>query len=548
MKLKGFGISNYRSFDEEGIILEDLKKINIIIGKNNCGKSNILRFLHTLNSNIKDLRNFPNDIQNQHRRNGNLAQFKIKFSGNDLVFRNQDLHRDRNWDPSIILKKNWILSFGFQSQKISLPKDFENLKSYHLLAFQNKYSNASEGQLKDAIIDTWSNKIKSIIKVEFSDLIYIPHLRVIQEGHSFGDSNSSINGSNIISKMFAMQNPEIGQEKSREKFNLIQNFVRELINNPELKIEIPHTQKEIVLTIDGVRQPLDAFGTGIHQLVILCSALVIHENSIVCIEEPEIHLHPELQRKFLNFLHKTKNTYFITTHSNTFLNSNNNTSIYHVKNDGLKSTIQLATRNDTTFSILNDLGYKSSDILQTNGVIWVEGPSDRTYLLQWIKILKPELIEGIHFSIMFYGGRLLSHLSFEKEKVISDLIPLLKLNQNAFVLMDRDGFTSNAKLTLTKQRVKAEIGERNYWVTKGREIENYLTEKSLQCWLKLDSVTIDENIKLEDLIPKSAKIKYNTSKSTYAKQIVQHITKDDLEILDPKIKLNQLIKTIKSWN
>ncbi|WP_282127025.1 ATP-dependent nuclease [Marinifilum flexuosum] len=548
MKLKGFGISNYRSFDEEGIMLEGLKKINIIIGKNNCGKSNILRFLHTLNSNINDLRNFPNDIQNQHRRNGTPSKIIIKLKGSELIVQQDNLRRFRDWNYNVFLNKSWNLYYDFLSQVVNLPEDFANLSNNQLISFQGKYSSAPTEDLKKAVIENWSNKIKSIIKLEFRDLIYIPHLRVIQEGHSFGDSNSSINGSNIISKMFAMQNPEIGQEKSRDKFNLIQNFVRELINKPKLKIEIPHTQKEIVLTIDGVRQPLDAFGTGIHQLVILCSTLVIHENSIVCIEEPEIHLHPELQRKFLNFLHKTKNTYFITTHSNTFLNSNNNTSIYHVKNDGLKSTIQLATRNETTFSILNDLGYKSSDILQTNGVIWVEGPSDRTYLLQWLKILTPELMEGIHFSVMFYGGKLLSHLSFEKEKVISDLIPLLKLNQNAFVLMDRDGFTSKAKLTQTKQRVKAEIGERNYWVTKGREIENYLTEKSLRDWLNLDSITIDENTKLEDLVPKSAKIKYNTSKSTYAKQIAEHITIDDLEILDLKTKLNQLIKTITSWN
>ncbi len=31
-------------------------------------------------------------------------------------------------------------------------------------------------------------------------------------------------------------------------------------------------------------------------------------------------------------------------------------------------------------SILSDIGFKASDILQANGVIWVEGPSDRIYI------------------------------------------------------------------------------------------------------------------------------------------------------------------------
>ena len=49
MKIQGFGIKNYRSFNEKGVTLDKLKKINVIIGKNNCGKSNVLRFLQTLN-------------------------------------------------------------------------------------------------------------------------------------------------------------------------------------------------------------------------------------------------------------------------------------------------------------------------------------------------------------------------------------------------------------------------------------------------------------------------------------------------------------------
>ena len=44
MILDGFGISGYRSFGEEMVYINDLSKVNIFIGKNNSGKSNILRF------------------------------------------------------------------------------------------------------------------------------------------------------------------------------------------------------------------------------------------------------------------------------------------------------------------------------------------------------------------------------------------------------------------------------------------------------------------------------------------------------------------------
>src|SRR5687768_14914616 len=46
--IHSIGISNFRSFDGEGVILDGLGKINVLIGKNNCGKSNVLRFLRRL--------------------------------------------------------------------------------------------------------------------------------------------------------------------------------------------------------------------------------------------------------------------------------------------------------------------------------------------------------------------------------------------------------------------------------------------------------------------------------------------------------------------
>jgi hypothetical protein len=48
--------------------------------------------------------------------------------------------------------------------------------------------------------------------------------------------------------------------------------------------------------------------------------------------------------------------------------------------------------------------------------IWVEGPTDRIYLQQWIKLPRSNLEEGVDYSIMFYGGRLLSHLTPDDEE------------------------------------------------------------------------------------------------------------------------------------
>ena len=70
--------------------------------------------------------------------------------------------------------------------------------------------------------------------------------------------------------------------------------------------------------------------------------------------------------------------------------------------------------------ICNDLGYKASDLLQTNSIIWVEGPSDRIYINFWLNEIDDSLVEGVHYSIMFYGGRLFSHLTADDYDDIED--------------------------------------------------------------------------------------------------------------------------------
>jgi hypothetical protein len=42
--IDGISISGYRSFGAAGARIADLSRINVFIGKNNCGKSNVLRF------------------------------------------------------------------------------------------------------------------------------------------------------------------------------------------------------------------------------------------------------------------------------------------------------------------------------------------------------------------------------------------------------------------------------------------------------------------------------------------------------------------------
>lgn len=166
--------------------------------------------------------------------------------------------------------------------------------------------------------------------------------------------------------------------------------------------------------------------------------------------------------------------FFITTHSSVIIDTDG-AKVFGVSSRGGRATLRPLLESQTRREVCRELGYKASDLLQANSVVWVEGPSDRIYLKHWLNATAPDLREGIEFSIMFYGGKLLSHLSVEDAEV-EDFIALLPINRYPAILLDSDLGSSTASLRPTKVRVLEELKRANGygWVTLGREVESYI--------------------------------------------------------------------------
>ena len=143
--------------------------------------------------------------------------------------------------------------------------------------------------------------------------------------------------------------------------------------------------------------------------------------------------------------------------------------------------------------------------------------------------------EGKDYQFVYYGGRLLAHYTVcdPTDKEIDNYINVLAVNTKAFFVMHSDKTCSEDSLDNRKEHIIQKLKEKNisYWVTQGREIENYLD-------LSKEDIKLGQFDKLGD------KLK-NYDKINFAKQ---HYANADFNKYDLKKNLRELATEVARWN
>lgn len=469
VRLEGNDLKRYYVVNEDHFF-SPLSKINILVGPNNSGKSRFLRALATM----KEVTFAPI---------ANLSRFV-------------EMQRDLTDYISNIMLQNGILGISdwdTKSKELSAHQSIQEgkafLKPFHDLL--NSINAASDITIRQtpthsvtgnhsSIRDPIKDKAKALLTnldqflspdaeaVRFKR-VYIPTLRglrVLEQGKDLYEERTRsdyfskdpspevFTGQSLYSKL---QGLLLGTLEERESVRLFQEFLSDAFFEGQPIALIPRLNQQLEVKIGlEIQRAIHTLGDGIQSVIILTFPLFEYrdKNLLLFIEEPELFMHPGMQRVFVNalFLEECQNAQiFMSTHSNHLLDltlDKEQIAVFtfhkHLEDDGAaerdsKASIENVSNEDRR--TLQLLGILNSSVLLSNCTIWVEGITDRRYLMHCLDLYttstgKRAYKQDLHFSFVEYSSSNITHWSFLDK--IDDPIEVDSLCGRLFLVTDKD--------------------------------------------------------------------------------------------------------------
>ena len=289
---------------------------------------------------------------------------------------------------------------------------------------------------------------------------------------------------------------------------------------------------------DNDERPIYDLGDGMQSLII-CTYPIVTETepgSLFFLEEPDLCMHPSLQRTFLEVLktyhRKMGHQFFITTHSNHLLDlleDNELVSIFsfseiadlapaptdpsqadsgsNPQQSKPKPSFRIRPSNLRDRQTLLELGVRPSATFLANATIWVEGVSDcaylRAYMEAFVYYLKvqgkdwgerlaqrlEQYKEDRHYAFVEYSGSNFEHYSFkdkgedseQAEVKSNEVTSVTNLCATALVIADGDIHDKGDR----KESFAAQLGDR-FILLPGKEIENMIPEALMREQVRRD--------------------------------------------------------------
>jgi predicted ATP-dependent endonuclease of OLD family len=187
---------------------------------------------------------------------------------------------------------------------------------------------------------------------------------------------------------------------------------------------------------DGIKTPLSEKGSGIQSATIIglfsfyTQRVNTKTSALLCIEEPELYLHPHARRvisdRLDSFLSNNKNQVILTTHSSEFIRTTDEAlNIILVKKENGETTADPIGIKRNRYLLLDN---NYNELFFSDKVIVCEGYD--SYILRWIINEKfPGKLDELNISLITVGG---------KDNIDEFVQMIVYLGIQCFVLTDFD--------------------------------------------------------------------------------------------------------------
>ena len=496
MYINSIKIKNYRNY--ENFYMKFKEGLNVIIGANNAGKTNLLHainLLKDLNIEIDDfnkndiLKKYMNDYQkeapiieveyeifheiSEDDENDESIIKLLPFLGLDRI--NEIRTEQGNKNQYLIvanIKIRYELNKKYLKDYCDLVKDIDNFDDYItcLELMQKHYEWNVYNGIDDSNIDKKS--ISEIFKIDFieaerntNDVYYETKNEInkyIKEENMkkvkglaktiSGEMEEAVK--EILEKIYKVVNEdeknEIGLKDENVSIKQGINYKPDISSGYNIDVEDTILKYIVPLTHNGV---------GYNNLINIYMLLKLPELRpgrdfrILCLEEPEAHLHPAMQYKLFKYIkkiddeNKLNQQIFVTTHSSNITSVSGienmymidyNRSFNEVVNMSLSN--QLKDKEDSQRHIMKFLDVTKSDMLFAKKVIFVEGLAEKLILPKFLE-REGYSYENEHISIIDIGGK---HF-----KYFIDIYEDSNVNKKILCITDKD-FKVNCKDDLSK--------------------------------------------------------------------------------------------------
>ncbi len=395
MEISHLSIKNFKS-----IRFMELPKISnalILVGKNNAGKSSVLHALRAVEGSYEiTLDDFNESMQNIE------IEITLSFTEDDLqiLHKNGFVSQYKKFDlwkkefcnrlPSY---RNGELSFTFIANKEGTKRYFDGIKKHNKYIsqiFPTIYFIGTEREFKKIQDDLFILQEDNLLKIMRTNCCMFDEAKPCKHCfHCIGLINqktpkelNAFEASKLFEYKLYQMNIDQFEKRINESFHKNGGYEEILFSmnydvDQMLQVEAEAYNKERDSSIS-----VEKLGRGMKSIYMLSllEAYVADKNSlpsIIMVEEPEMFLHPQLQKISSEILYRLsqKNQVIFTTHSPHLLSNFGSRQICQIVLD--ENFYSIARKKTKISTILDDLGYSAADLMNVNFVFIVEGKQDK---------------------------------------------------------------------------------------------------------------------------------------------------------------------------